>query len=1703
MQQSTPPRTLCVPDDDLVAFVMEVYERGQTVDALRRAEAFAPLKQWNGVLPCVLAARIAANAGAPGLSTKLTLRAWKLGPHHPDALAQYSYEIFSRRGPLALWQVLRQWQEDQSTSGAQRAEIFALKSRAASHLRDFAAAENLLKRAESFEPVKPWIRLQRAHLLENQDRLEEAIEAAKSARDLHGNPFYRPAVQTQAHLLQLLNRDEDAIQLLRDADAVLQNGPVAAQLYGLLSENGRWREADAALQRYEDLSPLVEPPVEKWLTAQRARAAYHLGRRADAARIASELEDHFHKEFSGKVCQPQPALERVQLEVTFVRQHFKTCAPATLAAIGHYWKMPAEHLKLAEAICYDGTPHWQQREWAERNGWHVREFRVTHEAAITLTERAIPFAISTVEATSAHMMAVIGFDRTRSTLLLRDPGQPYVVEVAAEEFLKRYRASGPHGTVFVPANERVRLEGLHLPDAELYDEYHAFWMALGKHDRNAAASAQERLAKAFPEAPLTWEARLDLAAYDANTTEQVRCLDKLLEFFPGNPARLLRRLECLYDAPRSERVRFLESACAGKEADPALFIALARTLQGDARTINVARRWLKRAMRWRPMDSSAISVLADLLWDDGKFEEATELYWFAANIEGFRENLYQTWFVACRRTRRTEMALTHLQERFARFGSRSEQPALTLAWAWREMDQPAKAHEVLNEGLRLRPKDGYLSLHAASLLAGVGEHAESEKLLVRAKPNVRENDWLRASAEIAENRLDLDAVLQHSRELLGREPLALDAHGRIARVLSRREGNAAARAHLASACAEHPHHYGLRRMLVDWSRDAGPAEVEAAARKLLELEPGDAWAHRERALVLASLKRGDEALHEAAEAARIEPRNSYSFSVLGHIHRQFAQLTPARAQFRRAVELSVDNSDAITALLELARTDRERKEELAFVEAELIRQVVAGDGLLAFLDLAGPILEPETLLCTLRRAHSERPDLWHAWSALANQFGHMGRLDDALSIAKEASTRFPHLPRIWLDLAKIHQWRHDADQEIAAAERAFEMNPSWGRATATLSSALERRGRLNDARDVCERALRHAPRDPQLYALYANVLWRQQQIGPAFDAIEQALRLAPGYEWAWDLLWDWSSQTGQGDRPANFARSLSRDRAGEMRVWMMLARVLTQRDAADERLAAVNRALELEQHSTEAWDLKAQFLTEAEHFDEAIEACERGTAACQTDIYVLQGRRAWIEARRRQLADAVRLMREVLAENSSYVWGWHQLAVWLGEKGLFAEATSAFEQLQRLRPHDAWVNCQLGLARLKQDDKPGAEHAFKMALDAAPTDSAAAHNLFDLQLNAGDLVAAASTLRVMQMHQPGAGTLAAEIVLHLRDGEHVTAAALLKTLCVSPDPATWPIDTASDAFARAGQSRKALKILRRALKGDACNSQVAAAAVRLLLARQDNLAATWLFLRQKPGEMERRAAALLVNGLANHKSELLLRFLLWRRRAVLFRDDQSWGQVGYALITFNRMKPVARWLADWRDRPNVQPWMLFNLCLALRHMGQYGEATTVARHVVQTWGHREGSADMRLFLAIEEALAGSPATAAEHLEHVVPRENVRYDEQILALTKALVDFRKTPQPDRRAALKAVRRQLAKHFGTWRLLHSMRDVRRTFARTGDVFHRNGAGFGSWLWFKWKLHWQWSFLPLAPLALAVALQPPILLGLLIWRLSRRRG
>src|SRR4029077_4498793 len=115
-----------------------------------------------------------------------------------------------------------------------------------------------------------------------------------------------------------------------------------------------------------------------------------------------------------------------------------TCAPATLSALTSFWSMPAEHLEIAAAICYDGTAAASERHWAEEHGWEVREFTITWDSARALLDRGVPFTLTTIEPGYGHLQAVIGYDSRRGTLLVRDPNLRNFREYAVETFLQYY-----------------------------------------------------------------------------------------------------------------------------------------------------------------------------------------------------------------------------------------------------------------------------------------------------------------------------------------------------------------------------------------------------------------------------------------------------------------------------------------------------------------------------------------------------------------------------------------------------------------------------------------------------------------------------------------------------------------------------------------------------------------------------------------------------------------------------------------------------------------------------------------------------------------------------------------------------------------------------------------------------------------------------------------------------------------------------------------------------------------------------------------------------------------------------------------------------------------------------------------------------------------------------------------------------------------
>jgi len=1583
-----------------LARIRETYESGLYLQAYEQAKPWGPLETWEGTSALILAGRLAMNLGAPRLADRLHNRAWRNDRTNPEACYYRARTIFSKKGPLAAWRFLTRVGALDNAENWLRSDWLAMHAVVLGQFRDFDRAWRWMERAEEARPEWAWTQIERSQLLGMEDRYDEALAAAQYALTLH--PWYRPAVQATAHRLQLLDRDNEAIAFLNEAAERLESGSLSAQLASLHFELSHYAEARRNYERFVELSPLLEEAGQKWLACRRSDCAYGCGDIASAISYARESGEPFFLGLADRLEANGDQERRVVLDVRFVRQHHQTCAPATLAAISRFWGISVDQEEVAEAICYDGTPDHRERAWAGENSWIAREFTVTWDVTVALIDRGVPFTLTTVDPSSAHLQAVIGYDARRRTILMRDPTEPYSGEGFADGLLERYRSSGPRGMTLVPLSRAELLEGIELPDSSLYDLYYQIQSALRDHDRDRAFASYELLRNQAPGHRLTLQGRRFIAIYDTDTTELLAAVEGLLALFPDDVNLRLSQLGCLGELARTEaRLTILREMCADPKTDPLFRRQYAQELLSDAREHDTASRLVRQAMRARPVDASSLAILAELAWSRQDLEEALELHRFAASLDDKDEGFARSHFTAARYLRREEETMQMLSQRFRRFGTRSGQPARTLYWALSQLDRESEGLVILQEAVTLRPDDGDLQLFLAGAHGIHGEYELAKERLEAAKGKSRHVAWLRAAANLASHQGNLTEALRLWRQILEAEPAALDANQTVARLLAKTESRAAALDHLTRACDRFPHNVALHQAWIYRLRDEGPAEAEVAVRRLLAIHPADAWAHRELALVLGEQQRYEEALAEVEIARQLDPTSSTEASVRGQILENADRPADANEAYREAIRRSVDNEFAIARLIASCNSSLKRREALAFIEGELARQVIFGDGLIAFARQAKHTLESDELLVTLEKAWNARPDLWHAWAALIRHRLQRQELDEALDLANRAVARFPLLPVIWLDLAAVHEAKGDHEREAEALNRCLQINPGWGVAARQLATAFERNEDYQASRLVIERTIAHSPLDPMNHGFLADALWNLGERELAIERAKQAIRLDPEYDWAWGTLHRWSRELERPEVPADLARELTSLRGGDASCWMKLAENLKAASDLEERLEALQRVIALDPRRVSAHDLRAELLAEAGRFDEAESACRPSAWAQEPPVY-LRGRAAWVEWLRGNAKAAIDRMQQVLNDESEYYWGWLKLAEWTCDTGTAKDYLDAAESLARVAPDDAVALAYLGEARLKSYDRKGAKAAFRRAHELRPDYSFAGMNLFDLELGDEAWNEAAQVLEVLKAQVGGEFVDAREVQWAAVRSDLPTALDALRRLCFAPlIEGDWPLRAADRAFRKAKWGPKAEAIYSVALDQPDVQPLVGMLWVEHRTERRRWGSAKRLPALLERGEVGRKALAAYVNAIGNHKSHRRLRACMRRYSQPLREDTMAWGCVGFALTSICRHEANIQWMSDWSERVEASPWMLINLVLSFRTSGQDDLARRVSHRALELVSDYS-TPYHAIWLAFDEVLSGQTENSAERIRELNPGSFDETNQFLLHLTRLLI-----------------------------------------------------------------------------------------------------
>ncbi len=869
--------------------------------------------------------------------------------------------------------------------------------------------------------------------------------------------------------------------------------------------------------------------------------------------------------------------------------------------------------------------------------------------------------------------------------------------------------------------------------------------------------------------------------------------------------------------------------------------------------------------------------------------------------------------------------------------------------------------------------------------------------------------------------------------MLELEPLATDAHRSIVLLLAETQGREAALAHLEQAAARFPHSYSLHQLWAEWLRDGDPIRSEQVLRRLVEIDPIDAWTQRELSIVLAQQQRLDEALAAAQVACQRDPDNPSSLSARGHVHALRGSREAAKEDFRTSLRLSIDNEYAMRRLLELCETSVERREELRFVQQQLARQVNFGDGLLAFHNLAQGTLEPDEVLSVLREGLAARPDLWHAWSAAIRQLESMEKLDEALDLGRQATERFPLLPGAWADLAAVCHARKDHQGAVDGLRRALEINPSWGKASRQLAQTHCAANQLEEAKATLEQAIARAPLDAANHGLLADVLWQMDQREAAVERLEKALSIESEYDWAWSTLHSWCAELGRPHRAAELARELTVRRSGDAHAWLVLAEALQQPENFDERLAALERAATLNPHLVQAHDHRAELLAGVGRFDEALAAC-RPAAFGNSPPLLLRGRAAWVVDRQGDRAEAILQLARLVDEDPDYYWAWSQLTMWYDERREEGNYRMAAEALVRLAPTNPWSWGCLGDARRRTDDRTGAEASFRRALEMAPDYTFSATGLIDLLLEQNRLDEAAQVFEGIKVEGADAGYLHARNVrVESLRGKRTPALEAFQQACTCPTDNRWVIDASMSALREQGWGADALSVVEKCLSMPERNPQLAAAWVDAFIQRK---AHRELRRRLDPTAWSdeaawAQAAAPYIEATIGAKRKRECTKFMRTHRDALCRHALTWGNGGWALNQIGDRKGTIRWLADWRERHDVAPWMLLNLALSYRRLGRVEEAAEVSRAACQLPPDHCTSSH-QLWLASDLAGVGRTDEAETLIAGVNAESLATYYKALHAIVRGMIEARRAGDGEKvtyRLAQRRLHEAIAPHLPT--------------------------------------------------------------------------
>lgn len=1533
------------------------------------------------------------HLGAPRTADALILRGARRWPQSPHLIIRRATVLVnSGRIEESIAECETVLQSDQATA-EDRFLAYTLLARVHLAYKDIDEAEAHIRLAEkeaTDEDDTITLHLLRSHLEEKQDRYPEALQAVEEAAQL--NPHNAHALFQRIHLLDILNREEEVMEgwqnLLEKTDSALY---LPAYFYALYDRQ-RYDEAARLATEWPQRMPLLEKKTAAVLREKEILLHLYRGEKEQALTIAGETRRPVYLKLVEAIkTSPVDAIRKV-LDVPFIRQHDKTCVPSTFAALAAYWERPVDHLSLAAEICYDGTQNSRERDWADRHGWVTAEFTLTPEIASALIDRGIPFALTTIDSSHAHMQAIIGYDQRAGMFLVRDPYYKFLGEWLQQPTLERYAGWGPRCLLLLPPEEKHRMDQLELPDQAAWDGLYAVQQALWKNQRTRAG---ELLAEHFPPEKksatfIRDHAAWRIALYDSDTVRQLEAIENLLAAFPKDTLFMNEKAYLLQTLGKREDYLAFVTPLLSDPESPLELIAgyLEETLFLPGRVDENLRR-LTHLRRRIPLQDRVLTLLGRSYWHREERAKALRALRWASTLEQLREPNVWHYFNALRVEGQTSPGLQYLQDRADRFGAQSSQPIITYVTALYQAGQ-------IPEG------DAYLSHHqdhpdpdlaAFSCLENIyrGNLTEAERQLETLSDQLPTLARVKLLAHHELIRGNLEAALNHWLTMYRLQPHNLEFLIRCADLQARTQGMESAIARYQEAAAEFPHNPALRNAWLDtWYQYPRPGykeELERFRRDFPWLADGF---RREAVWQLENNQDTTKALALTREAIAADPHDAEFHRLEGFILSRRGQMAEATQALFRSLDKNPDLAAAVYNLLDASHRPAERAQRLHEIRDRFIPRSLNGQLLFALNEMAASTLLPDQRLAFLQSIQTMREDLWPSHDGVVEALFQMGRDEEALTLAEEARTRFPSEAKFPYQAGLIHFSRKDLPAARDCFLAAVRLAPDWSPPTWQLSRLAEREGQTREGLDVLQRFLARNPLDAATHNELAEAYRFANLPKESLQALLKAVRLFPENTALTDKLRQWAAQDNDFGGVLALFQELHQQRPDDPAITAEVARChlfLGQwEQAANLALAAYHKNPD----SYPLRELCLQALAPLGRVDQVESILQNPIRGYEAGIS-LQLLKAWWNQRQNNSAEARRIYQGILSQDRLHQGARQAYLDFLkGEEDWKTVATVAGELLA-LSPNDTAALQDSFWAQFENHQKEAMLDTGERLLELSVCDDVILARMREVALeifSAPDILA----FRWNRFHDkasPQQKLLGEAILAHRTRNHEASTAAFLQYLSL-PLPQRILTEPALDEVLMGPGRKKILRACRQLMTGETAPASLGW--LFFYTAHRLNGYSPMSLYRNICGRSwtpARRAVhEEILSVVGARRSRLLIRIYQTFHRQNLRLETRTWAVMGYALICSISCQAARSWMRDWRSRPDVPPFALHNLIIAHARLKSYGsipEVVSILDQLPADHTHEERLLHRCLFLND----MGNPQEMIQLLEGEIPRLQIK------------------------------------------------------------------------------------------------------------------